>query len=194
MTTRQIFLKAVYPLIMLRNKLFPHDKSVQFNTKQKSPAISFYTLPVTANNGTPIDLNQFRGKKVLIVNTASACGFTAQYGELETLFQQYQNKLVVIGFPANDFKEQEQLDDAGIAEFCKINFGVTFPLAKKSQVIKGADQTPVFKWLTNAEQNGWCNQQPLWNFSKYLVDENGNLAGFFAHSVSPLDKQLVAAL
>jgi glutathione peroxidase len=191
MTPRQIFLKLVYPLIMLRNKVFPHDKSVQHNSKHVKAPVSFHAVKATANNGDPIDLNIFRGKKILLVNTASNCGFTPQYAELETLYNTYRDSLVVIGFPANDFKEQEQLDDTGIAEFCKINFGVTFPLAQKSQVIKGQAQTPVFSWLTHADQNGWCNQQPLWNFCKYLVDEQGDLMGFFAHSVSPLDTKLV---
>lgn len=194
MTTRQIFLKLVYPLIMLRNRLFPHDRSVQRNTKHKTASVPFYTLAVTANNGNGINLSSFRGKKILIVNTASNCGFTPQYAELETLYKAYRDTLVVIGFPANDFKEQEQLDDAAIAEFCSINFGVTFPLARKSQVIKGTAQTPVFTWLTHADQNGWCNQQPLWNFCKYLVDERGDLMAFFAHTVSPLDEKLVSLL
>jgi glutathione peroxidase len=191
MTPRQIFLKATYPFIMLRNRFFPHVKSIQFNTRQKKPAASIYDIPVTTLSGGSIDLALHKGKKLLLVNTASNCGFTAQYGELETLYKQNRDKLVVIGFPANDFKQQEPLDNAEIAEFCAINFGVSFPLAQKSKVIKGSGQNPVFRWLTHADQNGWCTQQPLWNFCKYLVDEQGRLLAFFAHTVSPLQKELV---
>jgi glutathione peroxidase len=179
---------------MLRNRFFPNDKAVQRNMKHKTAPVPFHTVTVTANNGDAIDLSSFRGKKILLVNTASNCGFTPQYAELETLYKAYHDILVVIGFPANDFKEQEHLDDAGIATFCKINFGVTFPLARKSQVIKGPAQNPVFGWLTHAGQNGWCNQQPLWNFCKYLVDEQGNLMAFFAHTVSPMDEKLVGMI
>jgi glutathione peroxidase len=190
MTWRQSFLKTVYPLIMLKSKWFPHEKSVQLNSKGIQPAISFYTLQATANNGAVVDFNAFKGKKVLIVNTASDCGFTAQYDELETLHQRYKDKLVIIGFPANDFKQQEQKDDVSIAEFCKVNFGVTFLLMQKSHV-KGPEQNAVFQWLTDPEQNGWCNQQPLWNFSKYIINEEGVLVAFFAHTVSPLDKGIL---
>jgi glutathione peroxidase len=191
MTWRQSFLKAVYPLIMLKGKLFPNDKSVQVNTTNIQPINSFYELKAVANNGSTVDLSQFKGKKVLLVNTASDCGFTGQYDELEKLHQQYKDKLIILGFPANDFKEQEKQDDAHIAEFCKINFGVTFPLMQKSHVVKGDTQNPVFQWLTHKEQNGWCDQQPVWNFSKYLVDENGVLTGFYAQTVSPSSIPLV---
>ena len=129
-----------------------------------------------------------------MVNTASNCGFTGQYDELEKLHQQYKDKLVILGFPANDFKEQEKADDAGIAEFCKVNFGATFQLMLKSHVVKGAEQNPVFAWLSHKEQNGWCDQQPVWNFSKYLVNENGVLVGFYAQTVSPMSKEIKKAL
>jgi glutathione peroxidase len=132
-----------------------------------------------------------KGKKVLIVNTASDCGFTGQYDELEKLHQQYKDKLIILGFPANDFKEQEKGDDAGIAEFCKVNFGVTFQLMQKSHVVKSAEQNPVFAWLSHKEKNGWCEQQPVWNFSKYLINEEGVLVGFYAQTVSPLSIQLI---
>ena len=190
MTFRQVFLKAVYPLIMFRNKLFPHAQSVQLNVKNAQPRTPFHELVATANNGDALPFEKFRGKKVLLVNTASNCGFTGQYAELETLYQKYRDTLVVLGFPANDFKEQEQLNDAEIAQFCEINYGVHFPLIRKSQVVKGAHQNTVFNWLTHAEKNGWCSQQPLWNFCKYLVDEKGKLVAFFAHTISPLQKDL----
>lgn len=194
MTWRQSFLKTVYPLVMLKGKWFPDKKQVQANRNNMQPLISFYSLQVIANNGTILHFNDFKGKKVLIVNTASDCGFTAQYNELEELQKKYKDKLVILGFPANDFKGQEKKDDATIAEFCKVNFGVSFQLMQKSHVIKGSGQNSVFQWLTQAEKNGWCNQQPLWNFSKYLVNEEGILVGFFAHTVSPVDKEMIAAI
>lgn len=186
MTWRQSFMKAIYPLIMLKGKIFPDKTAILTNTQKITPAVSFYDLTATANDGTVLDFHQFKGKKILIVNTASDCGFTGQYDELEKLHMQYKNKLVIIGFPANDFKEQEKADDATISQFCKINFGVTFQLMQKSHVVKGDHQNAVFNWLSHKEKNGWCEQQPVWNFSKYLIDENGTLVSFFKQTVSPL--------
>jgi glutathione peroxidase len=137
-------------------------------------------------------METFRGKKVLLVNTASDCGYTGQYAELEALYKQYKDDgLVIIGFPANDFKQQEQRDDAAIAEFCKINYGVTFLLAQKSSVIKSAEQNPVFQWLSSLSLNGWNEQEPTWNFCKYIVNEDGVLEAFFPQGVSPLDESLI---
>lgn len=194
MTWRQSILKAIYPLIMLKGKLFPGAKDVQVNKDGKQPINSFYALKAVNNHGDTVDFSQFKGKKVLIVNTASDCGFTAQYDELEQLHQQYKDKLVMIAFPANDFKEQEKKDDAAIASFCKINYSISFPLMRKSHVIKGTEQNPVFEWLTNASQNGWCNQQPVWNFSKYVINEEGVLTHFFSQIISPTNKKVKAAV
>ena len=194
MNWRQSILKAAYPLLMLQEKLFPNEKAIQLNKQNTEPLHSFYDLKGVAINGAAIDFAGFKGKKVLIVNTASDCGYTGQYDELEKLYQQYKDKLIILGFPANDFKEQEKADDAGIAEFCKINFGVTFQLMQKSHVVKGAEQNPVFVWLSHKEQNGWCEQQPVWNFSKYLINEEGVLVGFYAQTVSPVGAEIQAAL
>jgi glutathione peroxidase len=176
---------------MLPGKLFGLSKAIQKNTANKLPLTSIYDLDLALNNGTKIRMDQFKGKKLLLVNTASDCGYTGQYEALEQLHKQYGTKLVVIGFPANDFRDQEKKDDAAIAEFCKINYGVSFLLAKKSSVIKGNDQNLLFAWLSHAAQNGWCNQEPVWNFSKYLVNENGVLMQFFAQTVSPLDAAII---
>lgn len=190
MSYRQSVLKSIYPLIMLPGKVFGSKSAIQKNTNNIKPAVDFYSLKIELIDGSVLDANQLKGKKVILVNTASDCGYTAQYAELEKLYQQYKDQLIIIGFPANDFKEQEKKDDAAIAAFCKINYGVTFYLAKKSQVIKGVEQNAVFNWLSNPEKNGWCNQEPKWNFCKYLVDGNGVLTHFFAQSVSPLDPQV----
>ncbi len=194
MSWRQSILKSVYPLVMLKTKLFPNKKEIQTNMSDAKSVTSFYALKVKANDGTEVDLNQYKGKKILIVNTASDCGYTAQYDELEKLYQKHKDKLVVIAFPANDFKEQEKKDDQNIAAFCKANYGISFPLMQKSHVVKGGEQNPVFQWLSNAKQNGWCEQQPVWNFSKYLINENGELTHFFAMTVSPLGKEVEAAI
>ena len=135
------------------------------------PKVSFYSLKARANNGSEMDFEKFKGKKVLLVNTASDCGLTPQYEELQTLYEKYNDKLTVIGFPANDFKDQEKGSDKQIAEFCKINYGITFPLAQKSTVIKNETQNEVFRWLSDKNKNGWNYQAPTWNFSKYLEEE-----------------------
>jgi glutathione peroxidase len=179
---------------MLAGKIFRKKNSIQYNTHHAAPLISFYNLKAITNNGQEIIFSRFKNKKVLLVNTASDCGYTGQYDELEKLHQQYKDKLVVIGFPANNFKGQEKLDDASIARFCKVNYGVSFLLMKKSSVLKGANQNEVFGWLSNAAENGWCNQQPSWNFSKYLVNEQGVLTHFFAQEISPLDPVVITAL
>ena len=161
---------------------------------QQSPTVPFYELKDTAINGQPMDFDKLKGKKVMIVNTASNCGYTGQYEELEKLYKEYSDKLVVIGFPANDFKEQEKGTDEEIEQFCKINFGVTFPLVKKSTVIKSDLQNSVFNWLTDPAKNGWNDKQPEWNFSKYLVDEKGRLTNYFAPGLSPLDAEVINAI
>lgn len=145
-------------------------------------------------NGTRLDFAQLKGKKVLLVNTASDCGYTGQYDDLQKLSDLYKEKLVVIGFPANDFKEQEKGTDEEIASFCKKNFGVNFPLMQKSSVIKSANQNKVFEWLTDSAKNGWNNQQPSWNFCKFIVDERGRLTHFFGSTIEPMGEEIKAAL
>ncbi len=190
MTIRQKILKTVYPFLMA----ITGKKAKSLVNTDISPAVPFYSLRAVANNGTEFDFAQLKGKKVLLVNTASDCGYTAQYHELQQLYEKYQNKLVILAFPANDFKEQEKGSDEDIAQFCKINFGITFPLMKKSSVIKSPEQNHIFKWLSDATLNGWNNQQPSWNFSKYLVDENGKLIKYFDPAVSPLSKDVMNAI
>jgi glutathione peroxidase len=146
------------------------------------------------NDGQPLHPDAIKGRKLLLVNTASDCGYTAQYEALQQLADSFPKELLVIAFPANDFKNQEKADDATIAAFCKRNYGIRFPLAKKCQVIKGSGQHPVFAWLSQAQQNGWCDKAPEWNFSKYMVNEQGVLTHYFAPGISPLDEAVVAAI
>jgi glutathione peroxidase len=193
MTARQKILRAVYPVWTWFSKL-KGKNSTQLSNTDKKPSVSFYSLKSVLNNGSEFDFASLKGKKVLLVNTASDCGFTAQYDDLERLYEKQKNTLVIIGFPANDFKHQEKGTDEEIAQFCKLNFGVTFPLMKKSSVIKSSQQNEVFKWLTDKSKNGWNNIQPSWNFSKYLVNEEGILINYFGPTISPLSENVSKAL
>ena len=193
MTYRQKVLKAVYPLLMWWTKL-KGKNTTELSRQDIQPPVSFYSLKGTLNNGSEMKFETLRGKKVLLVNTASDCGYTNQYSDLQTISEQYKDDLLVIGFPANDFKEQEKGTDEEIAQFCKLNYGVTFPLMKKGVVIKNAEQHPVFKWLTDSSQNGWNNKAPSWNFSKYLVSADGKLLHYFGPSVEPTGKEMTEAI
>ena len=191
MTYRQKVLKAVYPVFMWWNKI-TGKKNDKLENEKTVPPVSFYSLKTTLNNGSVLNFSDYKGKKVLIVNTASDCGYTDQYEDLQKLFE--TKNLAVIGFPANDFKQQEKGTDEEIASFCKLNYGVSFPLAKKSVVVKSAEQNEVFRWLTDVKLNGWNEKQPAWNFSKYLVDEKGVLTHYFGSAVSPMSDELLDAI
>lgn len=192
MTIRQRILKNIYPLLM--NLTRDSKGKMLSNNENSQPLQSFYKLSVKMNNGELFSFDSLKGKKVLLVNTACECGYTAQYKELQELYEKYNSRLLIIGFPANDFKEQEKATDAEIATFCQLNYDLRFPLAAKSFVIKGALQNDVFKWLTHAAANGWNNHAPDWNFSKYLVNEEGWLTHYFGPAVSPLANEIKAAL
>jgi glutathione peroxidase len=194
MTYRQKFLKAVYPVFMWFTKTAGKNSDVLKNAAGVKPPLSFYDLSVQMGDGSTLQCSTLRGKKILLVNTASDCGYTRQFGELQSLYEANKDKLVIIGFPANDFKEQEKGTDASIGEFCRLNYGVTFPLAAKSTVIKAAGQNELFQWLTDKTKNGWNEQPPSWNFCKYLINEEGSLTRYFASSVSPGSSEVKAAL
>lgn len=193
MTYRQKVLKAVYPAWMWFTRLTGSKSSIRTN-KGAAPKVPFYSLQAEGNAGDSLLFEHYRGKKVLLVNTASHCGYTAQYADLQKLYEQHAGRLVVLGFPSNDFKEQEKGSDSEIASFCKQNYGVSFPLAKKSVVSRGPAQHPVYRWLTDPQLNGWNDKAPSWNFSKYLVNENGVLTHYFDPSVSPTDKRITEAI
>ena len=135
----------------------------------------------------------YAGKKILIVNTASKCGYTPQYEGLEELSKKYQDKLVIVGFPANNFGGQEPGTNTEIVEFCKKNYGVTFPMAAKISV-KGDDTAPIYKWLCNKSENGVLDATIKWNFNKFLLDENGKLLYYFDSKVTPMSDELVSKL
>jgi glutathione peroxidase len=156
-------------------------------------AKTIYEFKVDGLSGGTIDFSKFKGKKILVVNTASKCGFTPQYEYLEKLYEQYKDKLVVVGFPANNFNSQEPGTNDEIKAFCTKNYGVTFPMAAKVSV-KGDDIAPIFKWLTNKSENGVMDAEITWNFNKFLLDENGLLIAKFDSKVAPLSDEIVKYL
>jgi glutathione peroxidase len=171
---------------------FSAKKSDDSSKKSKAIA-SFYDLKATSIDGDEISFEKYKGKKVLIVNTASSCGYTYQYEGLQKLNDIYGNDVEVLGFPANDFLFQERGSDSDIADFCEKNYGVSFQMFSKITT-KGRNQSPVYTWLTNKDLNGWNEKKPTWNFCKYLIDENGNLVEFFDKSVKPMSKEITELL
>ena len=154
---------------------------------------SFYSFKVKSLEGEEIDFSKYKGKKVLIVNTASKCGFTPQYEELQKLYLQHGDKVAVLGFPCNQFGGQEPGTSAQIGEFCKKNYGVSFQMFEKVDV-KGANQHPLYKWLTTKSLNGWNDKAPGWNFCKYLINEKGELVDFYGSTVSPTGKKILSGI
>lgn len=155
-------------------------------------APQIYQYKIDSIDGKKIDLKKYKGKKILIVNTASKCGYTPQYADLQKLADQYKDKLVVIGFPANNFGGQEPGANPMIKEFCQKNYGVTFPLSSKVSV-KGDDIDPLFKYLTTAENPDFTGEIK-WNFEKFLIDENGKLIHRFRSKVTPLSEEITKYL
>ena len=158
-----------------------------------SPAKSIYDFKVTALDGSTIDFAAFKGKKILIVNTASKCGSTPQYEDLEKLYEKYKDKLVIVGFPANNFLFQEPGSNETIKEFCTKNYGVTFPMAEKISV-KGKNIAPIYQWLCNKSENGIMDANITWNFNKFLLDEKGTIITKFESRVKPLSTEITDKL
>ena len=190
MTLKQLLLKRLYPTIMKfsqkgeKGKVLLKPNSIQSTVQSGG-------LQIDLPNGEFLQLNELKGKKALLVNTASDCGYTGQFEELQSLQNLHKDSLAIVGFPANDFLEQEKGEDSNILKFCQLHYGVTFPIAKKSVVIKKSNQNLIFEWLSNPAKNGWNNQEPVWNFSKYLLSETGELLGYFGPAISPNDKRLL---
>src|SRR5579863_7757392 len=157
-------------------------------------ASSVYEFKVTGLDGSTIDLAKYKGKKILIVNTASKCGYTPQYTDLEALYEKYKDKLVIIGFPANNFGQQEPGSNTEIKEFCTKNYGVSFPMADKVDVV-GDNIHPLFKYLTEeAKKLGVADPVIKWNFTKFLIDENGKLIAVFPSKVTPMSDEVTMYL
>ncbi|ASB50981.1 glutathione peroxidase [Alkalitalea saponilacus] len=176
------------------------NKVIQFGAFLWLAAISmsasaqsgFYSFEVNTLGGTPFSFSSLKGKKVMVVNTASECGLTPQYEQLQALWEQYGgDDFVIIGFPANDFMNQEPGSAEEIMEFCQINYGVTFPMMEKITVV-GDDKHPLYQWLTQKSLNGFKDSEVQWNFQKYLIDKNGKLVKVVPPRTRPDDPEVVA--
>lgn len=154
---------------------------------------SIYDFKVASLEGGTIDFSKYKGKKILIVNTASKCGYTPQYKGLEALYEKYKGKMIIIGFPANNFASQEPGTNKDIATFCQKNYGVSFPMAAKISV-KGNDMAPLYQWLTEKKYNNFSDNSVKWNFQKYLIDEKGALVAVFESAVTPESQELISAI
>jgi len=152
---------------------------------------TFYDFSAETIDGDLLDFSTLKGKKILIVNTASKCGYTPQYADLEELYKTYGGEeFTIIGFPANNFMGQEPGTDEEIKEFCSTEYGVTFQMMSKISV-KGEDIHPVYKWLTTEEENGVMDSEVSWNFQKYMIDENGQLVDFVSPKESPMSDKII---
>jgi glutathione peroxidase len=175
----------------------PNYNSAKTNTENmtttKDSVTSIHTFSVKALDGSIINFADFIGKKILIVNTASKCGYTPQYKDLETLYEKYKEKLVIVGFPANNFMSQEPGTNTEIKEFCTKNYGVTFPMAEKISV-KGDDMAPIYQWLTSKAKNGVLDASIKWNFNKFLLDEKGHMIAKFDSGTKPMDEEITGKL
>lgn len=182
--------KFIY--LSMLSTFFPFlKKSVVAQTPPPASATTIYHLKANTIDGKVLDFSTLKGKKILIVNTASECGYTPQYEDLEKLYKTYgPNKFVIIGFPANDFGSQEPGTNNEIATFCQKNYGVTFQMMEKITV-KGDGMHPVYKWLCNKSQNGVSDAEVKWNFGKFLIDENGYWVASLGSRVKPFDEQIV---
>ncbi len=155
---------------------------------------SLYDFKVKSLVGDKVvDLSQYKGKKVVILNVASKCGYTKQYADWEKFNKEHGDKVVVLGFPSNDFGGQEPGTSEEIATFCSATYGVTFPMFEKVTV-KGDEKAPLYKWLSSKDLNGWNDKEPTWNFCKYVVNEKGELTNFFASKILPTDPEFLKAV
>jgi glutathione peroxidase len=154
---------------------------------------SFYNFSAKTLDGETIAFEQYKGKKIIILNVASECGYTPQYADWEKFYKDNKDNTVVLGFPCNQFMGQEPGDNKQIKAFCEKNYGVTFPIFEKVDV-KGDNKSDIYKWLTDKTQNGWNEKEPSWNFCKYLINEKGELVEFFASAIKPENAEFRKAL
>ncbi len=174
--------------------LFSDKKLVSVKPSNAMVKGSFYDFSLKSLDGKEtIDFARYKGKKIVILNTASACGYTPQYADWQKFHEKYGDKIVVIGCPANNFGGQESGTNNEIATFCQKNYGVTFQMLEKISVV-GSDQHPLYKWLSKKDQNGWNDKEPTWNFCKYVVNEKGEVSHFFASGVKPNSPEFIKAI
>ncbi|MGF7217154.1 glutathione peroxidase [Spirosoma lacussanchae] len=192
--TLVVALTSFMSLTTLVKGLFSDKKEAAAAPANASaPTKSLYDFTVNSIDGKPVALNAYRGKKVIILNVASKCGYTPQYADWEKFYKAHKDKFVVLGFPANNFANQESGNNEEIATFCQKNYGVSFPMFEKVSVV-GNDQAPLYKWLSTKSLNGWNDKAPTWNFCKYVVNEKGELTHFFASGVKPDDAEFRKAV
>lgn len=163
------------------------------NAQTVTPNESLFDLKIKDTSGKEIDFGAYKGKKILLVNVASQCGFTKQYDGLQELYSTYKDKLVVIGLPCNQFGGQEPGSEAEIQSFCRMNFGVEFPITEKIEV-KGENTHPIYQWLTQKDKNGKMNSTVKWNFQKYLINEEGRLIDVFYSMTKPMSSKITKLL
>lgn len=178
-------------MLLLLGPFGSFDKQPRELTEKNMQETSIYQFKVEALDGTPFDFSNLKGKKVMIVNTASECGLTPQYEDLQTLYEQFQDEdFVIVGFPANNFAGQEPGSNEEIATFCEKNYGVSFPMMAKISV-KGEDIHPLYEFLTQKSKNGVIDSEVQWNFQKYLLDEQGHLVKVIEPKTLPTDPEVV---
>jgi len=185
-----VYISLILSFGIVSSSFILKNKSTELGIKTSS---TFYELSFESIDGNNISLSEFKGKNVLIVNTASRCGYTRQYNDLQKLQEAYPSDLVVIGFPCNDFGSQEKGSNAQILEFCQKNFGVNFLLSEKIK-IKGKECHPIFTWLTTKSLNDVSENKISWNFNKFLINKQGELVSYFPSNVKPLDKKITSQI
>ncbi|MDR7128174.1 glutathione peroxidase [Algoriphagus sp. 4150] len=186
-----LFLGCLLLLVSAYSISKTHISKAKIETlSKKAVSKSFYDFKMKDLNGAEVDFSTFKGKRIMVVNVASKCGYTKQYEALQKLYSEHGDKLVILGFPANNFGGQEPGSNDEIKSFCSENYGVTFPMFEKVSV-KGFDKHPIYRWLSDAELNGWNNEEPSWNFCKYILNEEGELIKFFPSKVEPLDQEIL---
>lgn len=172
------------------NKVASAPKDTISATNQEKP--SFYDLKAMSLDGESIDMSKYKGKKVIILNVASKCGYTPQYADWQKFYESNKDQVEVLGFPCNQFLGQEPGSSDEIATFCQKNYGVTFQMFDKVDV-KGDQQHAIYQWLTDPSKNGWNSEVPSWNFCKYLINEEGKLTHFFGSKIKPDNQEFIAA-
>lgn len=189
---RNPFLLLMTSLLACGNSLRVGPVTVPMQDGTSSPpSVPFHSLSATDINGKAYAFDQLKGHKVMVVNTASECGYTPQYKQLEELYEHYKDKgFLIVGFPSNDFGQQEPGDEKTIASFCQKNYGVTFPMMSKVST-KGKEQHPVYQWLTRKAKNGKLDSEVKWNFQKYLINEDGTLYTVLASATDPLSDPVI---
>ena len=183
---------AFFSRNLIKN-IFSKKQTILSSTNVNNYKGSFYDFTVNDLSGKPTSLKDFQGKTVILINVASKCGFTPQYADWQKFHEEHGDKVVVLGFPANDFMSQEPGSSEEIAEFCQKNYGVTFRMFEKVNVT-GKDKAPLYDWLSKKELNGWNNQEPTWNFCKYLINKEGKLTHFFESKITPNNPEFLKAV